>query len=241
MNALNTPYIRQYPYPNYRIVQFAKAPEAGRVKTRLQPALGESGSLQLHQRLVGHCFTTLREAAVAPVELAVAGYTPNPESQQYFRQLVADSQVPIVRQQGNDLGERMLYTADSVLAENSAENSAEGGVESGAVIIVGSDCPFFERDYLHSACQALADGNDCVLGPAHDGGYVLIGLRRTDPALFDNVPWGTDSVLEITRQRLSKLGWQWCELELKTDIDRPEDLQLLSGLWPDLGVFQQTI
>ena len=217
-----TSLLANYPYPDYRIVQFAKAPEAGKVKTRLQPVLGESGCLHLHQKLVEHCFDTLRKVALAPIELAVAG-----QSKDYFQQLVAACPVTIEQQQGSDLGERMLHTASQKLAE------------AGGVIIVGSDCPFFDRDYLHSVCRALADGNDCVLGPAHDGGYVLIGLRRTDTALFADIPWGTDQVLDITRQRLLELGWQWCELAPKADIDRPEDLQLLSGLWPGLNLLQQ--
>ena len=210
MNAIN------YPYPGYRIVQFAKAPELGKVKTRLQPLLGADRCLALHRRLVEHCFGTLHRAAVAPVQLAVAG-----SDNSFFQQLAAETATPVTRQYGCDLGERMLNAANENLQR------ADGA------LIVGSDCPFFSADYLYRACRALAGGADCVLGPADDGGYVLIGLRRTAPSLFAGVPWGTEQVLAVTRQRLRELGWQWSELEPLADIDRPRDLQQLRQVWGD--------
>lgn len=212
MNAIH------YPYPGYRLIQFAKAPRAGEVKTRLQPVLGGEGCRALHARLVEHCFESLHRAAVAPVELAVTGGDTG-----YFRQLAGKTATPVTLQAGSDLGERMLNAAAARLP------GADG------VIIVGSDCPFFSGDYLHRACRALAGGADCVLGPAEDGGYVLIGLRRADPLLFADIPWGAEQVLAMTRRRLSRLDWRWRELEPLADIDRPRDLQQLQRLWGNGG------
>ncbi|RLA31853.1 MAG: glycosyltransferase, partial [Gammaproteobacteria bacterium] len=66
-----------------------------------------------------------------------------------------------------------------------------------------------------------------VLGPAEDGGYVLIGVRRLSPVLFEGVDWGSDRVLRQTRARLTALGWRWHELRMLWDVDRPEDLMRL--------------
>jgi glycosyltransferase A (GT-A) superfamily protein (DUF2064 family) len=70
---------------------------------------------------------------------------------------------------------------------------------------------------------------DAVIGPAEDGGYVLIGLRRYAPELFKGVSWGTDLVLKETRERLRVLGWQWHELKERWDVDRPEDMKRLKS------------
>ena len=77
--------------------------------------------------------------------------------------------------------------------------------------------------YLTAAFDALEE-HDAVLGPAADGGYVLIGLRRPAPELFAGIPWGTDAVLAGTRAALDRLGWTWAELPTLHDLDRPEDL-----------------
>jgi hypothetical protein len=74
-----------------------------------------------------------------------------------------------------------------------------------------------------------------VLGPAVDGGYFLIALAAPAPSLFENVPWGSDEVLEITRDRLNQLNWAWHELTPRRDIDRPEDLDFLDDPFSGLG------
>ena len=78
--------------------------------------------------------------------------------------------------------------------------------------------------HLHQALAWLRQGQDAVLAPAEDGGYVLLGVRRVEPALFQDMPWGGPQVLDLTRQRLRRLRWRWRELETLWDIDRPEDL-----------------
>ena len=96
-----------------------------------------------------------------------------------------------------------------------------------AVILVGSDCPFVRGAYLEQACQALMDGASAVLGSATDGGYVLLGLRQNQPALFSDIPWGGDQVGRLTRERLRAAAVDFVELAAQADIDRPEDLALL--------------
>ena len=102
-------------------------------------------------------------------------------------------------------------------------------------LLAGSDCPALGPERLRQASTWLAQGEDAVLAPALDGGYVLIGLRRHDPRLFADVAWGTDRVLSETRRRLERLGWAWRETEPLPDIDRPSDLAHIEpGLYSDL-------
>jgi len=68
---------------------------------------------------------------------------------------------------------------------------------------------------------------DAVIGPALDGGYVLLGLRRFDPHLFQAIEWGGERVLAQTMKALENLGWSYLLLQPLADIDRPEDLRLL--------------
>ena len=189
----------------------ARSPIAGRVKTRLIPALGEEGACDLQRRLLGHALQL-----------------PGTKFSQRFLWLddIPDRELEtlaeslgwvLVEQPAGDLGERMRRIATLGLAE------------SDAVLLIGNDCPALDGDYLSSACAALRD-EPVVLGPAEDGGYVLLGLRRIDPQLFSNLPWGTDRVLAMTRERLQQLGWGHQLLPVLWDVDRPEDLPRLAGL-----------
>ena len=94
---------------------------------------------------------------------------------------------------------------------------------AGRVVLVGTDCPGLDAPVMRAAFAALRR-KDLVLGPATDGGYWLIGLRRPAPALFADMPWSTDSVFERTRDRARSLGLSVHTLEPLPDVDRPEDL-----------------
>jgi glycosyltransferase A (GT-A) superfamily protein (DUF2064 family) len=98
------------------------------------------------------------------------------------------------------------------------------------VVVVGADCPSVDGNYGAQALARLAAGEQVVLGPADDGGYVLIGLRAPTPAVFDNIDWGQAGVMSQTRERLRAAGMDWYELEPKWDVDRPEDLARLALL-----------
>ncbi len=78
----------------------------------------------------------------------------------------------------------------------------------------------------------MSDGTveDAVFIPAEDGGYVLVGLRRPQPRLFEGIDWGSERVMAQTRERLSELGLRWVELPTLWDVDRPGDLLRLATL-----------
>lgn len=94
-------------------------------------------------------------------------------------------------------------------------------------LLIGCDCPTLTAAYLRQALTALKKGYNAILGPAEDGGYVLLGLRHAEPELFSGIAWGTDTVLDSTRSRLRRLKWRWHELPEQWDVDRPADLMRL--------------
>lgn len=196
-------------FPDARIIVFAKAPLPGEVKTRLIPNLGAHGAARLHEALARRTLATAAQAELSPVHLWCAPSAQHP----FFADCRARFSVTLHTQQGADLGARMAHALEKTLHE------------CAYAVIIGADCPTLTRDDLREALQALRDGCDAVLGPAEDGGYVLLGVRRADAALFDNIDWGGAEVLDATRARLTALGWRRHELAPRWDVDRPEDIE----------------
>jgi rSAM/selenodomain-associated transferase 1 len=200
------------------VLVFAKAPVPGRVKTRLIPALGASGAAELHRQLVVRTLRTAMAAALGSVELWCA-----PDASDAFFLACAKEFGVNLRVQGRgDLGSRMARALRSALTNGSP------------ALLIGSDCPALNAQYLRDAAAACASGHDAVFSPAEDGGYVLIGLARSPPAgLFGDIAWGSASVMQETRRRLTQLGWRWHEMATLWDVDRPEDLPRLHQLTAD--------
>ncbi|RLQ23239.1 DUF2064 domain-containing protein [Seongchinamella sediminis] len=195
--------------PELLLIQFAKEPLPGEVKTRMIPPLSAQQACELHRELVLWTARTLTAAGLGRVELAVAG---NPAAA-LFRQCQGLGVRAVRAQQGADLGQRMFHALQRGLEHHQK------------VILVGSDCPQIDRGYLQSAIAAL-DRSDAVLGPAADGGYVLIGVRQLDKRWFSGVQWGSASVYADTVARFSDTGTKWQPLAELQDVDRPEDLAL---------------
>jgi rSAM/selenodomain-associated transferase 1 len=193
------------------VAVFAKAPEPGQVKTRLIARLGAGGAVRLHARLVRHAIETALASGVGPVELWCA---PTP-SHPFFQELAVAHRLQLRHQCDGDLGARMAEAFRRLLDQCSR------------AILIGTDCPARSAEDCRQARDALDQGMDAVLGPVEDGGYHLIGLRRSEPSVFEGIAWGTDRVLTQTRMRLSALGLRWHELPQRWDLDRPEDYQRL--------------
>ena len=192
-----------------RILVFAKAPVPGRVKTRLVSALGEAGAAQLHRHLVERTLDTSSAAGVGAIELCCAPDTDDP----YFVACAKRYRLSLGAQGEGDLGARMRRALERALAAGTP------------ALLIGCDCPALTPAYLREAADALGGGSDAVFGPAEDGGYVLVGLARMPSApLFEDIAWGTATVMPETRVRLQHLGWRWQELATLWDVDRPEDL-----------------
>ena len=189
-----------------RIAVFAKAPVAGAVKTRLAALLGPEGAAGLHAGLVRHALSTAVQSRVGAVELWCAPDERHP----FFERCAEEFGVTLRRQEGADLGERMRRAFDAALGSGSA------------LLIIGSDCPALGAAKLRSAAEALRS-HDAVIAPAEDGGYVLVGLSKPAPMLFDGIAWGGSAVMGQTRAKLAQGGVGWKELATFWDVDRPED------------------
>ena len=191
-----------------RLVVFAKAPQAGQVKTRLTPALGAEGASALAHRMLAHVLQQALQANAGPVELCMSP----PPGDAAWNQIDIPAGVLRTAQGEGDLGERMARAVRRV--------TAEVGLP---VLLMGSDCPALTTDVLQAAARRLQT-HDALLVPVADGGYVLIGLKSPCPALFDQMPWSTASVATETLSRMAALGFKvWCG-PLLHDIDEPADL-----------------
>lgn len=196
------------------VLVFTRTPVPGQVKTRLIPVIGATRAANLHTAMLWRTVDTAMQSGVGPVALWCRPHCEHPVIEAIGREFGLQARP----QRGADLGERMHLAFKSQPAE---------GV---GALLVGSDCPFLQSGDLQQAARALHSGADAVIGPARDGGYYLIGVRRSDEAVFSGVPWGSGKVLAVTRQKLHGLGWRWHELALRQDVDRPEDLAALAAL-----------
>lgn len=194
------------------VLVFTRTPVPGQVKTRLIPAIGAERAANLHRAMLWRTVATAVEARVGPVGLWCSPASAHP----YIAEIQREFDVSVLVQRGEDLGERMYL----------ALRSQPG---SGAVL-VGTDCPFLEVGDLQQAARVLREGSDAVIGPAHDGGYYLIGVRETDMDVFSGIRWGSGQVLAATLQKFRDLGWRWHELATRRDVDRPADLAVLADL-----------
>lgn len=190
------------------VIVLARAPVAGAAKTRLIPRLGARGAARLHAALIDRALATVRDADLGGIELCCSPDATHP----FLAACASRYDATLTVQASGDLGARMLAALDRVIAT------------SGPALLVGTDCPALTSAHLREAAAALAAGQDAVLGPAEDGGYVLVGLARTSPTIFKNIGWGGPGVLRDTRARLAALGWHWHELAELWDIDRPADV-----------------
>jgi uncharacterized protein len=206
----------------------AKVPRSGLVKTRLAPPLTYDQASAL-----SGCF--LRDVAATIAAVAephpdriqgVAVYLPEGEEQGFDGLLPRD--FSLLLQRGEHLGERLFHAAVDLLA---------AGFTS--VCLVNSDSPTLPTSLLSEAARALqAPGDRVVLGPASDGGYYLIGLKRAHHRLFEEISWSTPSVLAQTLERARELSLEVRLLPEWYDVDDQQSLRQLCRELFGLGVDQ---
>lgn len=211
-----------------RLIVFTRHPEPGKAKTRMIPLLGAEGAANLQRQMTLRTIITSRRAARRiPVEIEVRYSGGDPAG--FGAWLGPD--LSYRPQGGGDLGRRMAKALGAAFTEGTSE-----------AVIIGTDIPNLTDDLLERAFESLARC-DLVLGPALDGGYYLIGLRRAIPELFEDVAWGTGEVLGRTRERAERLGLSVALLDPLTDVDEPEDLAAWQAVpaWPPAAPGQAKI
>ena len=198
------------------LVVFAKAPIPGQVKTRLCPPLTPDEAATMHGSFVIDALERTR-AAVSQFQLPIDRYLAcAPSSSLVFFKIMEERHgVALLEQEGDNLGARMTRTFGTLL-----------GRRYHRVVIVGTDVPTLPLECYAEAFELL-QRRDVVLGPASDGGYYLIGLNNAAPALFEDIPWSTDRVLALTKEKAATLGLTVGLLPEWRDVDTIDDLQQL--------------
>ena len=193
------------------LIVFTRYPEPGKTKTRLIPVLGAEGAATLQRKMTENQLAEVKELQAfysLSVEVHFAG------GNEQLMQNWLGSNLIYRRQSEGDIGCRMASAFQASFAAG-----------MNGVVIIGIDCPDLNAQVIAQAFQALCQ-HDLVLGPAQDGGYYLIGLRRLIPELFTGISWSTAEVLQQTLSIAQKLELAVALLPLLSDIDRPEDLSI---------------
>jgi uncharacterized protein len=198
------------------LVIFAKAPIPGQVKTRLCPPLTPDEAATLHGSFVLDTLERTKTAA-EKLKLQIDRYLAcAPSSTLAFFKIMEERQgVRLIDQVGDDLGGRMNQACATLFARGYRQ-----------VLLIGTDVPTLPLDHFKQALTSL-ENHDLVLGPAVDGGYYLIGLKRPIPELFVDIPWSTDQVLKFTQEKAVTSRLQTALLEPWRDVDTLADLQAL--------------
>jgi uncharacterized protein len=174
--------------PNSRnaLLVVAKRPAAGQTKTRLTPPLSPEQAAALYECFLRDTLSLIRRVPdVQPVIAFLPDSPQDRDARSYFAALAPDFE--LLRQEGADLGARL---------DNALSHTLARGYER--VAIMNSDGPTLPVSFLAAAFEELGNGADVVLGPADDGGYYLIGLKRSAPRLLREVRMSTSTVLADT-------------------------------------------
>ena len=183
---------------------FVKSPRPGETKTRLARDIGAARATAIYRTLVEH------QAAEIPVDWSVAVYFAPSNAREEMKTWLAprlQNGTRFVPQCDGDLGLRLL---------TAVRREFDSGSEQ--VYLIGGDCPALSRDYFFEADRALSD-NDIVLGPAKDGGYVLLAIKGPYETLFRDIDWSTPAVLQQTVAAARKETLSVSLLRPLVDID----------------------
>ena len=188
----------------------AKAPVPGRAKTRLAAAIGPDRAAALGRAMLLDTLDGCRREVPVVGVLCATG-----DDVELLAELAGPG-APVVVQEGTGLGDALRTGVRHALAHGDL------------ALLVSSDIPGVPPGALRRAVESLAGGVDVVLGPCHDGGYWLLGLREQHPGLFDGIPWSTATVLEATLARCRELSLEVRVLEHWRDVDTMDDVAALA-------------
>jgi hypothetical protein len=187
-----------------------KVPVAGAVKTRLQTVLSPDECAALSAAFL---LDAVKKAESIGGKTIIAF---SPFVQRDRLENILPNRYLLVEQKGADLGEKMFTAFELAFAQ-----------KADSVVMIGTDSPTFSPDYIEQAFEFLELNSDAVLGKTEDGGFYLIGLRRLDPRIFQNVKWSSAGVFEQVRENIMNLEWHLREVPSWYDVDVPDDLRQL--------------
>ncbi|MFT7185804.1 MAG: rSAM/selenodomain-associated transferase 1 [Pseudohongiellaceae bacterium] len=198
------------------IIQFAKWPVLGNVKTRLASSIGDTKALRVHLDLMSEVLTTLisaqYEGLTCDIELWLNEIPENTKQMTQIITTTRENEIPCKEQKGHNLGDKMADAMTSSLQSYSK------------VLIVGSDCPNITVTALKAASEAL-NTTDIVLGPAEDGGYVLVGASNFNAQVFKDVEWGKGKVFDTTVNNIRALNLSFSLIDESWDVDDLADYE----------------
>ena len=192
------------------IIIMTKVPQAGEVKTRLQPFLTARQSAEIS---VSFLQDAEQKAKTVSLNLIIAF---SPFEKKNFLVDILQTKPILVEQEGANLGEKMFNAFQFAFEQN-----------SDAVIMVGTDSPTFPPEFIKQAFALLETKTNTVLGKTEDGGFYLIGLRKLDKKIFENVEWSSPKTFEQTKRNIENLDLSLSEIPVWYDVDTPEDLKRL--------------
>lgn len=173
------------------------------MKTRLASTIGDKKALEIYFKLIEYTLAQTKEVNSVK-NIFYSSFIQDNYSADFF-----------YLQEGVDLGEKMM---------NAFEKCFNHGAEK--VIIIGTDCAEIKSTTFDAAFEKLNE-KDVVIGPAKDGGYYLLGMKKMHSNLFQNMNWSTDEVYQSTINKLDKQNVSYHSLPILTDIDNEEDLMTL--------------
>lgn len=195
------------------LLVFARVPERGLVKTRLALELGQEAALGIYLRMAEQVIASVRTSDMYETVIC---YTPAHDELAMRAWLGSD--LKLLPQRGENLGLRMREAIEEV---------KRGG--AGQVVVIGTDCPAVESQTVVHAFSALETA-DLVLGPAHDGGYYLIGVHRAHAVLFSGIPWSSPDTLRQTMVAADANGLRTVLLAPQRDVDTAGDWAAVAHL-----------
>jgi len=201
------------PPPSQRLMVFARLPERGKVKTRLGESIGAEKALAVYEAMLHDVLQSIGDST-SDTAIEIAWAPTESANGEALRRAFGDHLLAM--QTGTNLGERLAMAFSERFFFHRAEK----------IIAIGVDDPTLTRETIDHAF-GLLESCEWVIGPAHDGGYYLIGCRGASfkPAIFVDMPWGTDAVMRLTVQRIREWEQTLTILPAHYDIDVIDDLK----------------
>jgi rSAM/selenodomain-associated transferase 1 len=187
------------------LIIIAKSPQKGSVKTRLTGHMSDKKILSLYTQLLENTIEKLKEVSGTDTFIA---YPPE-SSKTYFLQFGL-TLIPLTT---NDLGSNMCHAFMEVFHK---------GYKKAA--LVGADIPELSASIVLRAFDELSE-KDIVFGPAEDGGYYLVGMKKMIRAVFEDIPWSTDQTLKRSIEQATRFGYSTGLTHTLHDIDTIEDVK----------------